>query len=545
MLKRWTIPAVLSLVACFTGGWYLQSRLGAGADVYQQARLFESVLAHVRDYHVDSLPESELYRRATDGMLKELHDPFAALLTGADWDRMQERTTGDYAGVGLQVDARNGWITVVTAMPSTPAERAGIRPGDLLVEVEGQSAAGWTMEQTVQALRGEAGTFVNVAIQRGGAGAPIKYRLTRERIHQRAVPQGLMLGGGVGYLSMGVVRENSSAELSQEVDRMVGAGMKALVFDLRSNPGGLRDDAVEASDLFLDARQDILISRGRAPGDNHRWTDRSAQRWPWLPIVVLVNGGTASAAEIIAGALQDHDRALVVGDTTYGKGIVQTVFPLGPKTALRITTARWYTPSGRSIQGALLDSVMGAGHSKTAEVGFLSDGGRALWAGGGIVPDVILRPDTLSSAEQRFARAFEGQVPAFRDALTAYALELRGSKDVATPSFAVTGQMRNEIRRRLEAKGLALPDSTFDAGERILGEQLGYEITRYRFGQEEERLRRLRDDSQVRQAISLLRSSPTPRRCWEWRRPAQRLTDRRLARPTARRRRKTCWAASG
>ena len=209
---------------------------------------------------------------------------------------------------------------------------------------------------------------------------------------------------------------------------MVEPGMKSLVLDLRSNPGGLRDEAVQAADLFLDPRQDILVSRGRAPGDNTGGPTARRSAGAWLPIVVLVNGGTASAAEIIAGALQDHDRALVVGDTTYGKGIVQTVFPLGPKVALRITTARWYTPSGRSIQGATLDSVMGAAPRARGEVAYRSDGGRPLAGGGGIVPDVLLDPDTLTAAEQRFAQALEGQVPAFRDVLTAYALELRRSQ---------------------------------------------------------------------------------------------------------------------
>ncbi len=146
----------------------------------------------------------------------------------------------------------------------------------------------------------------------------------------------------MGYLSYSIVRENSAAELEQEVTRLVSRGMKSLVLDLRSDPGGLRDEAVQAADLFLDPRQDILVSRGRAPGDNHRWSDGAPQRWRDLPVVVLVNNGTASAAEIIAGALQDHDRALVVGDITYGKGIVQTLFPLGADVALRITTARWY-----------------------------------------------------------------------------------------------------------------------------------------------------------------------------------------------------------
>ena len=510
MYRRWTIPAILVPVVCFSGGWLLQREVGAGSDVYQQARLFESVLAHVRDYHVDSLPESELYQRATLGMLKELRDPYAALLTGKDFDRSQERTTGDYAGVGLQVDARNGWITVVTPMLGTPAERAGIRSGDLMIEIQGEMAAEWTMERAVRALRGEAGTPIDISIRREGVDKPLHFRLLRERIHQSAVAPGVLLDGGVGYIGMTMVRENCAAELSNEVEHMVGRGMKSLVLDLRSNPGGLRDEAVQASDLFLDPGQDILVSRGRAPGDNHRWIDGGGQRWRWLPVVVLVNRGTASAAEIIAGALQDHDRALVVGDTTYGKGIVQTLFPLGPGTALRITTARWYTPSGRSIQGAELDSVMGEEHVKISEATFRSDAGRALSGGGGIIPDVLLRPDTLSTSEQNFARSLAGQVPVFRDVLTSYALELRRSSRLRDPDFDVTREMREEVRQRLAAKGVSLPDSTFDGGERILGEQLGYEIARYQFGQEGEERRRVREDMQVKEAISLLRTAATP-----------------------------------
>jgi carboxyl-terminal processing protease len=498
------------MLVCFSGGWLLQRRLGAGNDVYQQARLFETVLAHVRDYHVDSVPESELYHRATDGLLTELHDPYAALLEGKDYTSLQERTTGDYAGIGLQVDARNGWITVMAAMPSTPAERLGIRAGDQLVEVDGVSAAGWTLERAVQALRGPVGSPIEVAVLRDGSAAPLRIRLNRERIHQRAVSDGVLLGGGIGYLSLTMVRDHCAAELEQEITRLVGEGMKSLVLDLRSNPGGVRDEAVAAADLFLDPPQGILVSRGRAPGDNHVWRDGAPQRWRGLPIVVMVNRGTASASEIIAGALQDHDRALVVGDTTYGKGIVQTVFPLGPEVALRMTTARWYTPSGRSIQGALLDSAMGAAHAPAVQVGFQSDEGRVLPGGGGIVPDVRLQPDTLSSAEQLFARALEGQVPAFRDVLTAYALDLRRSPDVRSEAFEVTRAMRQELRRRLQQRGVVIPDSLYGGSESLLDQQLAYEIIRYRFGPAAESRRRVADDRQIRQALLLLRNAPTP-----------------------------------
>ena len=179
MSRRWMVPALVALVACFSGGWFLQRRLGVGEDVYQQARLFEQVLAHVRDYHVDSLPESELYHRAIDGMLGQLHDPYAALLVGKDYERLQERTTGDYGGVGLQVEARNGWVTVVTPLAGSPGERAGIRPGDQLVEVDGVSAADWSMERAARSLRGPVGTAIDLAVRREGATAPTSIKRHR------------------------------------------------------------------------------------------------------------------------------------------------------------------------------------------------------------------------------------------------------------------------------------------------------------------------------------------------------------------------------
>ncbi len=510
MHRRFTAPLLITLVACFTGGWFLQQRAGLGNDVYQQARLFEKVLAHVRDYHVDSLAEADLYLRASQGMLKELHDPYAALLMGKDWQKHLERTTGDYVGIGLQVDARNGWITVVSPMQGTPAERAGIRTGDLLVEVNGKSAADWTLDQAVQALRGEVGSPIDLALRREGASEPLRFQLVRERIHQRAVPPGILLREGVGYLSMSMVRENAAEELEQEVTRLITAGMRSLVLDVRSNPGGLRDEAVRTADLFLDPMQEILVSRGRAPGDNHRWGDYRPQRWRNLPIVILVNEGTASAAEIIAGALQDHDRALLVGDTTYGKGIVQTVFPLGADLALRMTTARWFTPSGRSIQGALLDSVMGADHVEGRRADFRSDGGRPLNAGNGLVPDVILRPDTLSTAEAAFAQAVGPQIAVFRDAINAYAFELRRNRRITAEDFEVTVEMRTEIQHRLQARGLVIPDSVFAGGGRVVQEQLGYEIARYVFGPTAERRRRVAGDPQVQRAVQLLQGTPTP-----------------------------------
>jgi carboxyl-terminal processing protease len=510
MARRWTVLPAAAMVTCFTSGWLLQREVAAAGDVYQQARLFETVMAHVRDYHVDSVAESELYRRAADGLLANLRDPYAALLSGKDLEQHMERTTGDYAGIGLLVDARNGWITVVSPMRGSPAERAGVRSGDLLVEVDGQPAADWTLDRAVRAMRGKIGTPVEIAVRRDGQTMPLRVRLQRERIHQPAVPPGVLLSDGVGYLSMPLVRENASEELEREVAGLISRGMRVLLLDLRGNPGGLRDEAVEVADLFLEPKVEILVSRGRAPGDNHRWSDVRPQRWPDLPVVVLVSAGTASAAEIIAGALQDHDRALVVGDTTFGKGIVQTVFTLAPDLALRMTTARWLTPSGRSIQGAALDSAMGA-PSPTAASTVVSSGGRQLHASNGLVPDVVLAPDTLSDSESLFAKALGDRIPVFRDVLTGYALELRKTGTIDRETFVVSGAMLAEVGRRLEARGVIVADSVFAGGSRIVGEQLGYEIARYGFGADAERRRRAEQDKQIRQAVELARGTTSPR----------------------------------
>ncbi len=509
MLRRLTVLAAALAVACITGGWFLQREIGLGGDVYQQARLFENVLAHVRDYHVDSIGEAELYRKATDGMLTQLRDPYAALLSGKDLEKHVERTTGDYAGIGLLVDARNGWVTVVTPMADSPAERAGIRPGDRLFEVDGMSAADWTLDRAVQAMRGTLGSPIDIAIQREAAAEPLRYRLVRERIHQRAVPTGLLLSDSIGYLSMTMVREHAAKELESEVERLVDLGMRVLLLDLRANPGGLRDEAVDIADMFLDPREEILVSRGRAPGDNHRWSDYRPQRWPGLPVVVLVSGGTASAAEIIAGALQDHDRALIAGDTTYGKGIVQTVFTLSNEVALRLTTARWFTPSGRSIQAPALDSVMGHEASPPSAATY-SSGGRRLLSSGGLVPDVVLGADTLTSPEAIFAQSLGTRIPVFRDVLTAYALELKKAGKVGSEDFEVTPEMRAEVQRRLAGRGVAVADSVFEGGTRIVEQQLGFEIARYTFGPVAERRRRASTDPQVQRAVELVRGTTSP-----------------------------------
>src|SRR5213592_1507381 len=321
--KGYVIAAV-TVAALVSGGWFLQRESEPAGSVYQQARLFEDVLAHVSDYYVDSLDERQLYQMAIDGMLDELGDPYSVFLKPDDFRQLSEATTGNYTGLGIQIDVRDGWITVVAPLPDTPAERAGVLTGDRIVELDGRSTEGWKQDQAVKELRGPAGTAAELSIRRSGVDKPITYKLTRATIHIRSVDPRItmMLNDRVGYIALSPVSESSTREVAQAIDTLSKQGMKSLIFDLRNNPGGLLDQGVAVSDLFLDPGQEVVSTRGRAPNITRSFKDTKPQPWPGLPIVVLVNGGSASAAEIIAGALQDHDRAVLIGTPTFGKGLV-------------------------------------------------------------------------------------------------------------------------------------------------------------------------------------------------------------------------------
>lgn len=526
MRQRWVAIALVATISFFSGGWLLQRGIAADGNVYQQARLFDEVLQHVQTYYVDSLPETDLYRKATDGLLSQLKDPYSELLTGDAYQALTEQTSGNYGGLGIQIDVRDGWITVVAPLPETPAERAGLETGDQIIEVDGRSTEGWKNDEAVKALRGAPGSTVRLLVRRSGVEQVVPYELTRERIHVRSVPAGTVFDGGVGYISLNPVAETSADELTAEIAALREKGMRSLVLDLRYNPGGLLDQGVKVADLFLDRGDEIVSTRGRARGASRQFFDESPQRYEDLPIVVLVNAGSASAAEIIAGALQDHDRAVVIGTPTFGKGLVQTLFPIGDGVALKLTTARWYTPSGRTIQriaadeqaqaeqalseGGALEATEPADTSIEARPVFRTSGGRTVRGGGGIVPDLIIRLDTLSAEEQAFSRALGEKLPVYRDVLTSYALELKGSGRLADEGFTVTPQMLQEVERRLETRGVVMGSEIFAGARSLVADQLGYELARYVFGRQAEFRRRAQDDPQMQTAIRMLRESRTP-----------------------------------
>ena len=496
--------------AIVTGGWLLQRGASIGTfTAYEGAQLFESVFRRIQNDYVDAVTDSALYRKSVDGMLYELRDPYSTFLPPDRFARLNETTSGNYAGLGVEVDLRDGWLIVVAPMPGGPAERAGLQAGDRIIELAGKPTKGWTIEEASKVLRGKPGTTLTLKLERPGVSTPIDLKVQRTTIHQSAVRRASLLGDGVGYIDLKAFSDSTAKELNGAIASLLSRGMKTLVLDLRTNPGGLLNQGVRVSDLFLNPGQKIVSMRGRLPDANREYADTAKQRWPQLPLLVLVDGRSASAAEIVAGALQDHDRAVLIGTPTYGKGSAQSVIPFGADGGLKITTARWFTPSGRSIARKLSADDDSDDAPVPARQRFRTDAGRTVYGGGGITPDVIAGDSTTPAAEANLLRALGANAGHFRDAVTDYALNLKATRAVASPDFVVTPAMREEVWQRMKARGIDIPRDVYDEAEPLVSRVIAFDVARYVFGSEAEFQRRASVDKPLQKALELARGAKT------------------------------------
>lgn len=511
-------PVLVAVTAMATGGWFLQRGMGQERNVYANARLFEDVLRFVSESFVDEKESSELYRMAVDGMLEELGDPHTSLMLADDYERLRLQTQGEYGGIGVSIDRRAGWITVISPLPGTPGERAGLQAGDQIIEVDGESTRDWDTDMAVSKLRGPEGEPVDILIARGGVGDPIPIRIVREEIHIQAVPAAYMLDGNVGYVELVSFSESSTSELRDAVSKLRADGARGVILDLRNNPGGLLDQGVSVADLFLDRGQTVVETKGRAANQNQRAAARTADQFPGLPVVVLVGPQSASASEIVAGALQDHDRALVLGRTTYGKGSVQSLYPLEDNNWLKITTARWYTPVGRSIQkpygidAHLVEDEVGEGAAadSTEKPAYKTDSGRTVYGGGGIHPDLVLAPDTTTLEERRFVQAMQQKLADYISARLSFAVRYLRENPNLRRGFDVTPQMLDRFYGAITEAGVEVDRELYDNAARWVANDLGVEITYSKWGQEAARQRTNSGDPQVAAAADLLRRATTP-----------------------------------
>jgi carboxyl-terminal processing protease len=489
-------PGLVLFFAVLMGGWFLQKGVSQDKNVYFQLRLFDEVVDRVLTSFVDPVERGEIYQAAIDGILSDLGDPNTTFMPASDVDDFRIRMEGEYGGVGLEVMERDGWVTVVTPLPGTPGTRAGIRAGDQVVEVEGQSMAGWDSDQVVEELRGRPGTEVSVMIRRPGLDVPIPFTITRAVIQLRSVPFALELEEGVGYLPLLTVSETSFEEVKRAVDSLQAVGVQELILDLRGNPGGTLEQGIDITDYFLDPGQGVVETRGRALNQNETFRAVREQPYPDLALVVLVDERSASASEIIAGALQDYDRAVVVGAPTWGKGSVQTLYPLTGGNVLRLTTARWYTPVGRSIHKdraaqiasferstLTLSGSLATLPDTVAKPVFLTESGRKVAGGGGIVPDVLVMADTLTEVEQRAIRELDRLGGSFLTAVFNFAVRYLQEHPDPSPDFAVGPADLASFQELLRESEVTISQGAFQRLERFIRFHLEREIALQAWGE--------------------------------------------------------------
>jgi carboxyl-terminal processing protease len=514
-------PAVVFLLSALTGGWLLQQGVDRAENVYVRVRVLQEVVDRVSTSFVEEVDERSLYNSAIDGLLRDLGDPHTSLIPASDYEDLRIRTEGEYGGVGLEVSDRNGYVTVISPIPGGPAERVGVRPGDQFYSIGGVRVDTLVTDQAVELLRGRPGTDVSVQMLRPGVEEPIEFTIQRAVIRLRAVPFALMLEGGVGYVPLLTVRETSSSEMVAALDSLREDGLRALIFDLRGNPGGLLDEGIAVTDLFLEEDQVIVETRGRASEQNDTFRARSPDRYPGLPVVVLVDPASASASEIIAGALQDHDRAVVLGETTFGKGSVQSLFRLTGGDVLRLTTARWYTPAGRSIQ---LDSVAQSSDPQALTLSgqavlppeldgrpeYLTDGGRTVYGGGGITPDLYVTPETLSLDEVEGVRQLIPRFGRFSLALFSYAVEYMRSHPGLEAGFTLGDAELDAFYETLSEHGAPVSRDDFDRARRFVRYHLEREIAFQGSGDAGQFRQTQPYDRPLQRALELLEGVRTP-----------------------------------
>lgn len=492
-------PIVTALViGILLGGWTVE-RVTARNDLYSYLDLFNDSLAKIEGAYVEDVDSKTLMYGAIRGMLSTL-DPYSVFLDEDTFRDFQVTTEGEFGGLGIQITVRDGVLTVVSPIEGTPAYDLGIKSGDRIVEIEGESTRGITSDEAVKKLRGEPGTKVNITIRREGADEPLDYTVTRDIIRIDSVPYAFMLDDGVGYVRVARFSRTSADELSERLDELDGQGMRGLILDLRSNPGGLLSQAVDVSDIFLDTGELIVSTKGRIKEQNQEFHARTPARYDRdFPIVVLINGGSASASEILAGSLQDWDRGLVVGTTSFGKGSVQTLMRLRPLTkecAMKLTTAKWYVASGRAIEKPERWTV--GGEEDTTAVAELPEyrtaSGRLVYGGGGVTPDIVIEPTERSDLVVDLER---------REEFFEFAIEYSAAHDVAIEQFEVNDAVWGAFVDFLRRDGFEFEESELDEDRDDAALSLKRDMVRLLVGREAAYAVAVTGDPQLRETAAL------------------------------------------
>lgn len=499
------------------GGFFGGRVLATQDDIPQHYSVFDSALKAVEANYVEKVETEQLIYGAIHGMLQTL-DPHSSFMSPRDYARIRERQEGRYYGLGIQILVTDGDITVSTVFEGSPAYQKGLRTGDVIARIEGENTKGWTSDQAVGKLRGQRGTTVRISVRRYGYDALIDMDVLRDEIHIPSIPAVLMVDASTGYVRLQDFTENTDRELGAALKTLSSKGMKRLVLDLRSNPGGPLDQAIRVSNRFLPRGELIVYTRGRVPNSDQDYRATENSEYTDLPVVVLTNRNSASASEIVSGAMQDHDRALIVGETTFGKALVQSVYRVSQGAGLALTTARYFTPSGRMIQrpwDGTFDEYLTytyrdqkeREHSQ-ADLKY-TDSGRRVFSGGGIEPDHRLDGQTEGFSPGRIGRTLYN-----RGVFIGYAQRFTAEGDrrvtaesknrrVVTSNFDVDSALLEDFKQYAKVEIPRYDEAGFQSDLEFIRAMVRFEINRALFGMAEARRHLLTADPQAKLAMSL------------------------------------------
>jgi len=502
------IPLVI-LVCALLGGVYggrVKATERPDSEVEDSLRSLAKVYSAVEENYAEPVTaDKAIYNGAIPGVLRNL-DPHSSFFDPKAYQLWREEQRGRYYGVGMQVALRGGKTVVLVPFPGSPAQRAGLRRGDVIAQVDNKPTDNLTTAEVAELLKGQKGTTVRIGVLREGSNRPLEFLVTRDEIPRSAVEQGFEVQPGVGYIKIANFNESTGRELGSALRKFDVRRLKGLILDLRDNPGGLLTEGVAVADMFLAKGQVIVSHRGRASGEKVYWATHGNNGLTY-PLVALINHQSASASEIVAGAIQDHDRGLVVGETSFGKGMVQTVYPLADKTALALTTAFFHTPSGRLIQRkfaglSLYDYYYyrDEGQKEDAENRLprqtrVTDSGRTVYGGGGITPD-----EKVSALPNPFLRTLTVQKYAFFN----FARYYLGAHGTVSRDFQATDAVLGEFRRFLDREKIPYTDNELQQNMETIRRQIKQELFISVLGKLEGERIGIEADPQVRRAIEVL-----------------------------------------
>ncbi len=506
-LVSWILLAIL-----FLNSSDIAAASNDRANLYKKIQLFSEVLNTIRENYVEDLDAGDLIDSAIQGMLDEV-DPHTTYFTSDEFERFTTDTQGEFGGLGISIDKKGDYITVVAPIEGTPAYRMGIMAGDKIVKVDGENVVGLETDKTIKMMRGDPGTKVVITIDRPGVKDELDFEIVRDIIKIKSIPYAFKMDNGIGYIRIRQFNANTTKELREELDKLEKEGIRGLLIDLRFNPGGLLNEAITTVNEFIGRNKRVVFTKGRIPQANQEYYTRYNRMRSGYPVIALINGGSASAAEIFAGSLQDWDKGLVLGENSFGKGSVQRLFPLSDGNGLKVTTAKYYINSGRCIHKDLNDQLLKDERvlngqidreeiekmqeealEKSHENIYYTSNGRIVYGGGGITPDIEIKQSLLNKFEIDLRR---------KSTFFNFSVEymLAHEEDI-TEDFTASDELISEFLDYAGELEIEFKQADVDSSYNWIKNELEANISGRKFGDVAQYKFAIRDDTQLQEALS-------------------------------------------